>query len=525
MLKFHRALAMLAMLLVPFHPAGAAPGAVVRTDAGAVRGERAAGLDVYRGLPFAAAPLGQLRWREPAPLAPWSGVRPASAFAPACMQQGVSMPGETPPAVSEDCLYLNIWAPAKRARRPLPVIVWIHGGGYNNGSASMPLYHGDALARRGVLVVTVAYRLGALGFLAHPALTLESPRRTSGNYGLLDQIAALRWVRRNIAAFGGDPRRVTIAGQSAGAMSVSALLAAPLARGLFQRAIAQSGGIFEPLQLAPGYRLANAERDGAAFAAARGAATLAQLRALPAARLLGNGAEALAHPVVDAHVLPHTPYEAYVQGRQHDVALLLGSNAEEARALVDAAGVTAAGFAAGVERSVGALPPALLAAYPAASDEQAREARLGLERELRFGWDMWAWARLHAAAGGRPAYYYSFAQRPPFPAASVYAGWGASHFAELWYMFDHLAQAPWSWSDGDRALADNMARYWVNFASGGDPNGAGLPRWPAFGGADPADQLLRLEAPIRAGGVEQLERLRVFDAVYDGVRGRPFGAR
>ncbi|MBJ7312779.1 carboxylesterase/lipase family protein [Rugamonas sp. CCM 8940] len=525
MFKFRRALAMLAVLLAPFHIVGAAPGAVVRTDAGAVRGERAAGLDVYRGLPFAAAPLGELRWREPAPVPPWPDVRPATSFAPACMQQGVSMPGETPPEVSEDCLYLNIWTPAKRARGPLPVIVWIHGGGYNNGSASMALYHGDALARRGVVVVTLAYRLGALGFLAHPALTLESPHQTSGNYGLLDQIAALRWIQGNIAAFGGDPRRVTIAGQSAGAMSVSALLAAPSARGLFHGAIAQSGGIFEPLQLAPGYQQANAERAGAAFAETRGAATLAQLRALPATRLLGGDAEALAHPVVDAHVLPLTPYEAYVQGRQHDVPLLLGSNAEEARSLVDVAAVTAADFAAGVERSVGRLPPALLAAYPAADDAQAREARLGLERDLRFGWDMWAWARLQAAAGGRPAYYYAFSQRPPFPPASPYAGWGASHFAELWYMFDHLPQAPWSWHDGDRALADSMARYWVNFARSGNPNGAGLPRWPAFGGADAADQVLHLGAFIGAGGVAHLERLRVFDAVYDGVRGRPFGMR
>jgi para-nitrobenzyl esterase len=223
----------------------------VNTDSGAISGVRESGLRVYKGVPFAAPPLGDLRWRPPARAASWAGRRKADAFAPACMQTGVSMPGETPPAVSEDCLYLNIWTPARSARERLPVLVWIYGGGWINGSSSMPLYWGDLLARKGVIVVTIAYRVGPLGFLALPELTRESPHQSSGNYGLMDQIAALEWVRRNIAAFGGDPRRVTIAGQSAGAMSVSILMASPLAKGLFQRAIGESGGLFEPLQLAP----------------------------------------------------------------------------------------------------------------------------------------------------------------------------------------------------------------------------------------------------------------------------------
>ncbi|OFA04219.1 carboxylesterase/lipase family protein [Duganella sp. HH101] len=499
--------------------AQAAQATQVMTTDGALAGQGQDGVDVYRGIPYALPPLGAWRWRPPQPAPAWQGVRDASKFAPACMQQGVSMPGETPPEVSEDCLYLNVWAPLHRAGQRLPVIVWIHGGGYANGSASMPLYHGDRLARKGVLVVTIAYRLGALGFLAHPALSAESPHRSSGNYGLMDQIAALEWVQRNIAAFGGDPGRVTIAGQSAGAMAVSALLSSPRAKGLFQRAIAQSGGIFEPLQLAPGYLLANAERDGASYMGTLGATTLEAMRKLPAERLLGGGAGAVTHPVIEPDVLPLSPYEAYAQGRNHDVPLLLGSNSEEARALVNVTTVRADSFEADIAASVGALPPALLAAYPHATDAQAREGRLALERDLRFGWDMWAWARL-AQKGRSPVYYYSFDHRPPFPADSVYAAWGASHYAELWYMFDHLDQAPWAWRAADRKLAAAMSSYWVHFAATGDPNGSGVPHWPAFRGID--GKVQRLSDPIDTGPVPALDRLQVFDAVYSGLRGKAF---
>ncbi|HEY9104501.1 carboxylesterase/lipase family protein, partial [Chitinimonas sp.] len=457
----------------------------------------------------------------PEPLLPWSGVRKAQAFAPACMQCGVSMPGEAAPEVSEDCLYLNIWAPAHTGQGPLPVIVWLHGGGYKNGSAAMPLYHGDRLATQGVIVVTVGYRLGALGFLALPELTQESARQSSGNYGLLDQMAALGWVQRNIAAFGGDPQRVTIAGQSSGAMSVSALIASPRAKGLFQGAIAQSGGILEPLQLAPSYLLPNAEQDGTKFMQGLGVTSLAELRRLPAGAFLVKGADAVTHPVIEPDVLPLSPYEAYVQGKINDVPLLLGSNAEEARSLTDVSEVKAATFEADINRSFGALPPALLAAYPHASDGVARAARLAFERDLRFGWDMWAWARLHAAGSKYAAYYYTFDQNPPFPKGSIYAGRGASHFAELWYMSDHLDQWPWQWTRGDRLLAQAMARYWVNFAKTGDPNGAGLPSWPKYAGGK--DQVQHLGTPVRAGEVGSLESLKSFDAVYDMVRGKPFG--
>jgi para-nitrobenzyl esterase len=499
-------------------PSRAAP---VRLDSGLIDGATAHGLSVYEGVPYAAAPVGDLRWRAPQPVTPWSGVRPAKAFAPACLQAGASMPGEPAPLVSEDCLYLNIWSPTHAAGKPLPVMVFIHGGGWTNGATSLPLYWGDRLARRGVVVVTLAYRLGPLGFLAHPELSRESADHSSGDYGLMDQIAALAWVKRNISAFGGDAGRVTIFGQSAGAMSVGLLMASPAARGLFQRAIGQSGGVFEPLELAPAYRLDVAEKEGEAYAASVGAHSLTELRALPAEALLKGRANAISHPIMGTAVLPISPYDAYVTGAVAEVPILIGSNAEEARSLVDPTRVHAATFAAELEHDFGPLPAPLLDAYPhTADDTQARGARLDFERDLRFGWDMWAWARLQAA-GPRKAFYYRFTEHPPFPAGSVRAGWGGSHFAELWYMFDHLDQEPWAWTPADRRLADVMAGYWVNFAATGDPNGAGLPNWPAFDLA--SGRVQQLGDPIAPNGVVDLKTLQVFDAVYAQVRGAGFG--
>lgn len=382
----------------------------------------------------------------------------------------------------------------------------------------MPLYHGDAFARQGVIFVTVAYRLGPLGFLAHPDLTRESPQASSGNYGLLDQIAALRWVRRNIAAFGGDSGRVTIAGQSAGAMAVSILMTSPQARDLFQRAIGESGGIFEPVQLAPQYFLKNAEKDGEHYLASLDAASIAVLRRLPAAALLKGKAGTVSHPVVEPRVMPRSPYDAFACGQQHAVPLLAGSNAEEARALADAGQVKAATYRSDIERDFGPLPPPLIDAYPHETDAQARQARLDFERDLRFGWDMWTWARLQAQAGA-PVYYYAFDRRPPFPPDSVHAGWGASHFAELWYVFDHLDQAPWQWQQTDRVLAHAMSTYWSNFAKTGNPNGAGLPPWPAYLGAN--GNVLHLGGRIETGTVIGIDSLHVFDGVYAGLRGKP----
>jgi para-nitrobenzyl esterase len=363
---------------------------------------------------------------------------------------------------------------------------------------------------------------GPLGFLALPELTRESPHHSSGNYGLMDQIAALEWIQRNVAAFGGDPKCVTIAGQSSGAISVSILMASPLAKGLFQRAIGESGGLFEPLQLAPKFLLANAERDGDTYSASLGATSLKELRQLPATLLTGN-AGGIVHAVIEPYMLPLSPYEVFASGQQNDVPLLIGSNADEARAMVDVTHETAATFDSDLEHSVGQLPPALVAAYPHATDEEARQAQLGLERDLRFGWDMWAWARLQAGTGQSSVFYYSFRQRPPFPASSVYAGWGASHFAELWYVFDHLDQSPWNWTAADRKLAEEMSSYWVDFARSGDPNSRGLTPWPTFTNAE--SKVRYLGDPITVGGVASIHGLSAFDAVYSTVRGKPFAAR
>ncbi len=310
-------------------------------------------------------------------------------------------------------------------------------------------------------------------------------------------------------------------------------MASPLAKGLFQRAIGESGGLFEPLQLAPKYLLINAEKDGERFAASLGAASIKELRQLPAIRLTGNDG-GIVHPVIEPYLLPRSPYETFVSGRQNDVPLLLGSNAEEARAMVNVTGVTAGAFASDIAKSFGSLPPALMAAYPHATDEEARTARLEFERDLRFGWDMWAWARLQATTGHGPVYYYSFQQRPPFPKDSVYAGWGASHFAELWYVFDHLDQSPWwyvfdhldqspwHWTSADRKMAKEISTYWVTFARSGNPNGPGLPSWPAF--ENTQGKVQYLGDPITTEGVLGIDSLRVFDAVYSDVRGKPFGS-
>lgn len=486
----------------------------VHIDGGLIEGVQENGITVFKGIPFAAPPIGSLRWRAPQAPAAWSGIRPANQFAPICMQRG-SYPEDAPPErMSEDCLYLNIWVPPHTAGSPLPVMVWIYGGGLMNGSASTPLYAGDMLARKGVIVVTANYRLGVLGFLALPDLSRESPQHVSGNYGLLDQLAALHWVQRNIGAFGGDPTRVTVFGQSSGSISISALTTSPLAKGLFQRAIGESGGLFEPVDLAPGFKLVDAEQVGRAFVASSGAHTLQDLRAMPAEEVIKT--HFIPHLIIDGYALPRAPYDAYREGRQNDVDLLIGSNAREGRLFLADQAITAANLQEVLENDFSRPVVSLVGPGSMANDQQARSAFVTFEGEMRFDWDMWAWARLQADAARHPVFLYRFTQSAPYPAGDKYFGWGASHGMEMPYVFDHLDLQTLPWTPEDRRLASVISTYWTNFAKTGDPNEAGLPAWPRFTASNP--QAMFLGETIAPGPLPDVADLRRINRLYWTVR-------
>ena len=343
---------------------------MVETTGGLVRGVEEGEVTIYRGIPFAEAPLGPLRWAAPRPPTPWAGIRDALTLPPACPQHG-SYPRDAPPeSTREDCLYLNIWRPLAVEEEPLPVMLWIHGGGLTHGSASVPLYAGDHLAREGVMVVTANYRLGVLGFLAHPALTRESGHQGSGNYGLMDQIAALTWIQQNISAFGGDPDRVTVFGQSSGAISISALLSSPLAKGLFHRAIGQSGGLFEPMEFANDLKLEGAELAGERFMARAGATSLDELRGTPASELLEIPFRA--NIILDGHVLPRSPYEAHLRNEHGPIPVLVGYTADEGQEFIADRVITPANYAGELQRHFPGFLVRLAAPDPGSTDQEAR---------------------------------------------------------------------------------------------------------------------------------------------------------
>ncbi len=386
----------------------------VETGALAVPPANADGVRVYKGIPFAAPPVGDLRWRAPIPAAPWSGVRDTNQFGSNAMQ-GVVFDDIDPlaPGVSEDCLYLNVWTPTRDAADRLPVLFWIHGGGFVVGHGAEPRYDGGNLAARGMVVVTANHRLGALGFLAHPDLTTEAG--ASGNYGLLDQLAALAWVKRNIAAFGGDPDCVTIAGESAGSISVSALMASPLAAGLFQRAIGQSGAMFPPPATARDLTLATAERMGIAFAEKLGVASLAELRSVPAERIVEAQTGERFWPIVDGHFLPDSPATIFAAGRQNDVALLAGWNRDEGFNF-DISRDATAPFAEIVKQRVGDRAADVLALYPADSAEAAARSARELGGDLVIIQPTWAWLEAQKKTGKAEVYRYRFDWEPQVPA-------------------------------------------------------------------------------------------------------------
>ena len=542
----------------------------IRVESGLLAGMSGAdpALRVYKGIPYAAPPVEALRWRAPEPPRSWDGVREAVSFAPGCIQH---VAGSRPPwteefmhqgEISEDCLYLNVWTAAQEAGEPLPVLVYVHGGGFTEGSGSVPLYDGEQLAKKGLVVVTINYRLGVFGFLAHPELTAESERHAapdSGpgngdhnngnqengdqdkgnqengdqdnenqkngdqdngdqnngdqdngdqdngdqdngdqdnasrghggptNFGLLDQVAALQWVQRNIAAFGGDPDRVALAGQSAGAMSVYLLTASPLARGLFQRAIVQSGpgglasfGVASTHSLAR--PLAEAEASGVAFAEAAGASSLEDLRAMSAEDLAATPAPGSGilrfGPVTDGHFLPEDAHDVYAKGMQNDVPMMTGFNADEASAFPGYGQATADAFREAARERYGEAADDLLALYPTATDEEAGAAQKTSQRDLAAA-ALGNLAEERAHTAQTALYLYYFDRGIPWPERPEF---GAFHTAEVPYFFNNLSLMDRPWEALDHRLADTMASYWAHFAAEGDPNGDGLPDWPAFDG-------------------------------------------
>jgi para-nitrobenzyl esterase len=494
----------------------------VRTDSGPVQGTVENGITIYKGIPFAAPPLGDLRWRAPKSAAPWKNVLQADKFAPACMQVPIVMPalGLDALTVSEDCLYLNVWTPAKSPKDKLAVMVWIYGGGFTIGGTSIGQYDGRNLAKKGVVLVSIAYRLGAFGFLASPELSADQGGH-SGNYGLLDQIAGLQWVKKNIAAFGGDPGRVTIFGESAGGIAVSMLAASPLAKGLFTGAISESGGNFGPERHANEggtnmVSLPTAEKNGTAYLSKLGVTSIADARKKSAEVILKNSNSALggAWPVFDGYVLLGDQYKLYEAGKYNDTPVLIGSNADEGALFVPS--IAAAVYQSSIHTGYGDYADKIFAAYPGDTDANALRSARDMFRDATFAWPTWAWARLQSRTGKGKVFVYYFSHRPQYPNTPQFKDWGASHGSEIAFVFGNFsaAMAP---TPADQAVSDEVSSYWVNFAKTGDPNGAGLPAWPAF--TDANQRVMKLNDPSEAIPVPNLDKLQVLDGYFAWRRG------
>ena len=499
------------------HPA---PRATV--GSGVLEGEldAASGVRSFKGIPYALPPVGELRWKAPQPPASWQGLRPARQFGARAMQRPVfSDMVFRSSGISEDCLYLNVWTPASAQGKKLPVLVYFYGGGFTAGDGSEPRYDGASMARQGMVAVTVNYRLNVFGFLAHPELTAESPHHASGNYGLMDQAAALRWVQANIAAFGGDPARVTIAGESAGSYSVSAQMISPLAQGTFARAIGESGAL---TSLMPPATLAQAEQAGQKFAALAGAADLAALRAMPASQLL----EATAKPespgfnaIIDGWVIADHPAAMFGAGRQTRVPLLAGWNSLESgpASLLGELPVTAENLAKVVHHHITdeALAKRLLDAYAVPDSDPVRMAT-EMAGDVFIGYSTWQWIDLHARSSGQAVYRYLYVQpRPASVRGDIPAARGATHSAEIEYALGNLSlNTVYAWTAQDRSASRLMQQYFVNFIRTGNPNGAGLPHWPVVGQGEAA-QVMRLGAQARLAPVRDRAR---YEALGQAVK-------
>ncbi|MGI5459980.1 carboxylesterase/lipase family protein [Streptomyces sp. CA-249302] len=473
-----------------------------RTAAGRLVGERDGAVAVFRGIPFAEPPVGELRWRPPRPAARWDGERRAYDFGPAPLQPQpprdsimyhTNFADRRALVMSEDCLYLNVWTPDPGRSAGLPVMVWVHGGGNRYGHGGQEIHDGRALARRGLVVVTLNHRLGALGFLAHPGLAAEDDLGASGNYGLLDIVAALGWVQENIAAFGGDPARVTLAGNSAGAAHICHLMAAPAARPLFRAALGQSAsGIGRAEGPLPDQ--AAAQKQGLRWAGEFGDRDIAGLRRLDGVELVLRGHFG---PVADGRILTEPSDEVFAAGRQHAVPLLVGTNTDEGSvyATLDA---------------LRRLPvePGTDELYPVRDTTEARRTARRFTGESRFTHPVWRWATAHQEQA--PTWLYRFTRTPPLPEHIDLAppkdglpGYGVHHTAELPYALDNLDCRPWPWAEADRELARTMADTWARFVASADPNGGTLPHWPAFTGTE----VMVFGDQVAAGTVERPEAM------------------
>ena len=472
-----------AVLILASLPLGAAITQPVKVSGGQISGVpgRDASIMAFKGIPYAAPPVDDLRWRAPKPVAPWQGVRKADHFGNSCIQTIVeerkpwTYEFMTHTPISEDCLYLNVWTPAQSANARLPVYIFIHGGGNTEGSGAVPVYDGEGLAKKGILVVTVNYRLGIFGFFTHPELTAESDVHASGNYALLDLIAALHWVRNNIAAFGGNPNRVTIGGQSAGASDTHSLVASPLAKGLFQGAIAESGSSVGRLGLMGANSLAAQEQAGVRFADAKGAKSIADLRKMSWQELMApvpGGARF--GVVIDGYVQPASAAEMFAEGRQNDVPTLTGSNLNDLGGASTHPTITAEQFQRQAEKRYGDFASAFLKLYPAATDDEARaSSNASALDSMRTSTYLWAVDRAKTAQTN--AYTYFWDHVLPGPDAAQY---GAFHTGEVPYVMNTLDMCQGrDFTEADRWIARMMSSYWANFIRTGNPNGKGLPHW------------------------------------------------
>ena len=453
---------------------------VIKTGAGMVSGitNTTGDVKIFKGIPFAAPPVGDLRWKAPQPMQPWNGVKKCDAFSASPMQAPpvpFSMWSEEflirKEPISEDCLYLNVWTSATSSNKKLPVLVWIYGGGFTSGGSNVPIYDGETMAKKGIVFVSINYRVGIFGFFAHPDLTKESPVHASGNYGIQDQVAALQWVQKNIAAFGGDPGNVTIAGQSAGSMSVNCLVASPLAKGLFNKAIAESGASF--INSFGSTTLQQAEDGGVKTAAALNANSIDALRKMTAAELMK--AQTMRGVILDGYVLPQSIADIFAANKENKVALLTGWNENEG--LMFGPAKKAGDFKKQIEQQYPGNAQTALQYYPATNDSIANISQLDLSRDMIFGVQNYTWANV-ASQQGNAVYVYRFTRK--VPATGEYVKYGAFHTGEVPYAYDNLSFVNRPWEEVDHKLADVMSSYWVNFIKTGNPNSKNLPEWKAY---------------------------------------------